>query len=110
MNARQRAQIIPGTFSHTRLQVHCFQCVLCSSLKTVLYTRRHPAPPLSALIRHHRKIKALWSQNYNTGVYVVPGRERYSTMPSTREYTYRRNFGKFLDPAKDERDSVSPEK
>ena len=42
-----------------------------------LSTRRHPAHPVSALILHPRELQALWSQNYGTGSYVVPGRHQY---------------------------------
>ena len=39
-------------------------------------TRRHPAHPVSALILYPREIQALWSPNYDTGSYVVPGRQQ----------------------------------
>ena len=45
-------------------------------------TCRHPAHPVSALLLHPREIQALWSQNYDTGSYVVPGRQQwYNAMP-----------------------------
>ena len=51
-------------------------CVL--HIKPFLSTRRHPAHPAPALILHRREIQALWSQNYDTGSYVV---DSNSVMP-----------------------------
>ena len=57
-------------------------CGVCTSHKTVLSTRRHPAHPVSALILHPREIQALWSQNYDADSYAVPGRQQqYTAMP-----------------------------
>ena len=41
----------------------------------ILSTRRHRAPPMSALILHLREIRALCSLKYDTGSYLVPGRQ-----------------------------------
>ena len=68
------------TYCAAAASVSCL-CV-CYSHKTVLSTRRHAAHPVSALILHPREIQALWSQNYDTGSYVVPGRrQQYNAMP-----------------------------
>ena len=54
-------------------------CVVCSSHETVFFYSRHAAHPESALILHPREIQVLWSQTYDTGIYVVPGREHATT-------------------------------
>ena len=42
---------------------------------------------MSALILHPREIQALWSQNYETGSYVVPGRQQwYNAMRQQKPY------------------------
>ena len=57
------------------IQLDLFSCVCCSP-ESVVSTRRHPTHPVSALILHPREIQALWSQNYDTGSYVVSGRKQ----------------------------------
>ena len=48
-----------------------------------LSTRRYPAHPVSALILHPREIQGPRSHNYDTGSYVVPGRQQYyNVMPA----------------------------
>ena len=62
-------------------------------------TRRHPAHAVSALILRPGEIQALWSQNYDTGSYVVDSSTTWVLLKDPRETIMRVMLSSRRQPA-----------